>query len=238
MITSLAVISTRALQALPSIPELLRITKGLAALDAILCEDWESRYYSFNSHWDVATKAQMASMRNGSGDEVYILFSAAGVAIKGFAHEAFMSPFRKGAQLEVQHGLELVPGILTGFPDVLASFLEEPSFQMEETTFVVWRLATDNAWRIGAIAWPSSAELREHGVGPDGSEALLSPYEGKPEDYVAFAHAYFEKTITVEDAAHVLALRPLDESILERLGSERSLEELREDLGEIGYPLD
>ena len=55
---------------------------------------------------------------------------------------------------------------------------------------------------------------------------------------MAYAEEYFERTVSVEDVAHVLALRPLDASLVERLGSERDLDELREDLEEIGYPLD
>lgn len=50
-------ISTRSLERLPAITDLRRIMKGLAALDAMLSADWESRYYSFNSKWDVAGRA-------------------------------------------------------------------------------------------------------------------------------------------------------------------------------------
>ena len=220
-------ISTRPL-ALPDIPALRRIAQGLAALDAILCADWEGRYYSFNDRW--APGEQMASMRDGSGDEVFIHFDRAGVVIKGFAHEAPRSPFRAGATLAVQRGLQLAPGMLAGFPDALASFLAEPAFRLEETTFLIWRLAEDDAWRCGEFEAASDAD-------PDGSGELLSPYQGRAADYVAFAADYFERAIEVDDAAHVLALGPLDPTILERLGSDRALAELREDLEEIGYPL-
>lgn len=56
---------------LPSIAELRRIAQSLAVLDAILCPDWEYRYYSFNSRWGFGD--EMASMRNGSGDEWFPL---------------------------------------------------------------------------------------------------------------------------------------------------------------------
>ncbi len=230
-------ISTRALEGLPDVPTLVRVTQGLAALDAIVCADWESRYYSFNSRWDAASGAQMASMRNGSGDEYFIWFSPAGAVIKGFAHEAFMSPF--GGQFTPapasaeRSGLELYPGLLTGFPEALAAFLDEPAFALEQTTFLVWRLPTDTAWRVGEIRWPGP----KAGPDPDGSADLLAPLAGRPEDYVAWARDYFERDLAVEDVAHVLALGPLDEARIARLGSERSLAKLREDLEEIGYPL-
>lgn len=228
-------ISTRKLGALPGIGDLRRITKGLAALDALLCPDWESRYYSFNARWDLDTGAEMASMRDGSGDEWFLWFSGAGAALKGFAHEAFMSPFG-GHRFtpEEQRGHALYPGLLAGFPEALAPFLDEPAFDLEQATFVLWRLREDTAWRHGDLVWPAL----EGGDDPDGSEALLSPLAGKPEDYVAWAADYFELEIAVEDAAHVLALRPLDEAIVARLGGARTLLELREDLEELGYPLD
>ncbi|HRG97192.1 MAG TPA: hypothetical protein PLR99_13155 [Polyangiaceae bacterium] len=226
-------ISTRALGGLPGIDELRRVTKGLAALDALLCPDWESRYYSFNSRWDAATGAEMASMRDGSGDEWFLWFSAAGAALKGFAHEAFMSPFGGRFTPAEQRGRALYPGLLAGFPEALAPFLDEPAFDLDQATFVLWRLREDTAWRHGDLVWPAL----EDGDDPDGSEALLSPLAGRPEDYVAWAAEYFELEIAPEDAAHVLALRPLDGAIVARLGGERTLEELREDLEEIGYPL-
>jgi hypothetical protein len=82
--------STRALDDLPSIDDLIRLSKGLAMLDAILSPEWEYRYYSFDSKWRPGVL--MASMRNGSGDGVFILFDKHGAAIKGFDHEAIMSP--------------------------------------------------------------------------------------------------------------------------------------------------
>jgi hypothetical protein len=58
-------ISTRSLDALPDISTLRRLTRSLAMLDAIMSPEWESRYYSFDSHWGPGEL--MASMRNGQG---------------------------------------------------------------------------------------------------------------------------------------------------------------------------
>lgn len=57
---------------LPSIPVLRRVAQSLAMLDAILCPEWEYRYYSFNAAWGPGR--EMASMRNGSGDDWFLLF--------------------------------------------------------------------------------------------------------------------------------------------------------------------
>src|SRR6202035_3695076 len=68
---------------LPDVQNLLRISKAIAVLDAILSPDWQYRYYSFNSRW--AAGKQMASMRNGEGDHYFILFSQHGAILKGYA---------------------------------------------------------------------------------------------------------------------------------------------------------
>jgi len=224
--------STRTLSSLPGITELRRITQSLATLDAILSEDWESRYYSFNARWDVASGDAMASMRNGSGDDWFLLFSKAGAVLKGFAHEkSGMSPCagnRKFTPVE-QRGLALYPRLLSGFPDELAGALTEASFSMEATTFIVWRLASAFAWQMGEIAWPK-------GDDPDGSEDLLALLDGNPERYASWASEYFGRDVDAKAVQHVFAHGPLDEALLSRLGSERTLEDLADDLAEIGYP--
>jgi hypothetical protein len=79
------------LASFPDVESLKRLSQSLAMLDAILSPDWEFRYYSFNSKWNAGE--MMASMRNGSGDDYFILFNSSGAIIKGFAHESPMSPF-------------------------------------------------------------------------------------------------------------------------------------------------
>ena len=50
---------------LPAPADLERICKGIAALDAMMSDDWEGRYYSFDASWNKRAKHRMASMRNG-----------------------------------------------------------------------------------------------------------------------------------------------------------------------------
>jgi hypothetical protein len=71
---------------LPVISELKLRAKALAMLDAIIAPDWEDRYYSYNRNW--CAGEEMASMRNGSGDDWFILFGEFGAAIKGLDHES------------------------------------------------------------------------------------------------------------------------------------------------------
>jgi hypothetical protein len=74
---------------LPGIADLRRRAKALAMLDAIICPEWEYRYYSYNSRWSHGE--EMASMRNSQGDEWFILFDSVGTAIKGLDHESVIA---------------------------------------------------------------------------------------------------------------------------------------------------
>jgi hypothetical protein len=125
------VLKTR-LSALPDIEGLRKLTKSLAMLDAIMSPEWEYRYYSFNSTWGPGE--MMASMRNGQGDEYFILFDSHGAIMKGFDHESAMSPWSADEE-------KTWPGIFDDVPEEFKSFLSEPAFSIPETTFCIWRLA-------------------------------------------------------------------------------------------------
>src|SRR5579859_6032415 len=115
---------------LPPPEALRRRCRSLAMLDAILSPEWEYRYYSFNSRW--AKGEMMASMRDGSGDTYFILFTAAGVALKGYAHESALA----GYNVENRRPY---PGVLDDVPPEFERFLKEPAFSMDFTTFCLWR---------------------------------------------------------------------------------------------------
>ncbi|MEF9926545.1 MAG: hypothetical protein RR804_01820, partial [Massilia sp.] len=114
---------------LPAPNKLKRIMQSLAMLDAILEEDWEYRYFSFDARWSPAT--QMGSMRNGQGDDLFAVFDPAGCFIRGFDHESPMSPW-------TSHPAKIWPGVLEHVPPQFSSSLMEPAFHMDDTTFCIW----------------------------------------------------------------------------------------------------
>lgn len=61
-------------------------------LDAILCPEWEYRYYCYDQRW--APGHQRASMRDGTGNEYSVVFSAPGALIRGFAPDSVQEEFR------------------------------------------------------------------------------------------------------------------------------------------------
>jgi hypothetical protein len=210
---------------LPEIFELRDHCRSMAMLEAILSPEWADRHYSFDAHWSAGE--EMASMRNGSGDEFSIVFSDAGAYIRGFAHESPMSPYANDGPW---------PGVLDDVPDVFRSCVEEPAFADEDgmpaVTACAWRERGDGAWKAGTIEFP------DDGAGdPDGSEHLFRLLADRaPEAFQRFAEDYYEIPVPFAAIQHVFALRPLTSEVVAVLNPEVALEALAKDTAEIGYP--
>lgn len=198
----------------------------MAMLDAILSPEWQYRYYSFNSKW--ARAEQMGSMRNGSGDDFFALFNRHGCFLKGFAHEYEMSPYGLTPK-------RVWPGVLDSVPAEFADGLNEPAFSIEDTTFCVWRRYADPAWQRGDIEFPANQP------DPDGSEFLLSPLDGQPETYFAWAKDYFDlgagaSRLTLDHVRQIYDHRPLTVELVTAINPDLSFSDLDPDIAEIGYP--
>jgi hypothetical protein len=208
------------LSVLPDVITLRRKAQSLAVLDAIMSPDWEYRYYSFNAQWD--TDEMMACRRNGSGDELYVLFNPVGAILKGFDHESFMSPWAREEQ-------SLWPHIFDRVPPEFQTFLTEPAFDIPNTTFCVWRRNEDPSWHVGNIEYPDGDEKS------DGSEEQLSLFVGGPELYVRFANEYFEKTIALELVSLVYNHEILTATLVKQLNPEADIASVEPELASIGY---
>jgi hypothetical protein len=185
-------------------------------------EEWDYRYYSFNAKWS-ATE-QMGSMRNGSGDDFFALFDAAGCFLRGFDHESAMSPWRETPP-------KIWPGVLNDVPPQFESSLKEPAFHMEDTTFCIWCLAGDATWSRGLIEFPDGE------ADPDGSRWMLSALDGKPETYQSFANEYFELDVALDAISRVFAHEPLSAELLQAFPSSRAFQDVVTDAEEIAYPI-
>lgn len=213
--------STRCLNDLPSLDELVRLSKAFAMLDAILSPEWDSRYYSFNAHWGAGE--MMGSMRNGSGDEYFILFNKQGAAIKGFDHEAIMSPW--GANPPT-----IWPGMYDSVPDYFSSFLSEEAFAMDQVTYCFWRSYDDKAWQCGISKFPV-------GNDPDGSEWMLNIFSGEPVIYQQFAKDYYEVDLELAVVQQIYEHTPLTDEIVKVLNGDLDVIGVKNCAIEIGYPV-
>jgi len=224
-------ISTQDLSQMPGVDGLRRLLQSMAMLDAILCREWQFRLYSFDSRW--AQGEQMGSMRNGHGDDFFALFDANGCFFKGFAHEAPMTPYRSDPK-------RLWPGLIESVPKEFAACLRQPAFNIDDTTFCIWRRYEDSSWQRGTIDFPPGRD-------PDGSAYLLSPLDGKPKTYRDWAEGHYNKPfLTVEVVRHIYEHRPLTDGLVAALTPDLVLEDdenphlgaadLEDEMTEIGYP--
>ena len=195
---------------LPSIPELRRIVQSLAMLDAILSPEWDYRYFSFNSGWGMAE--EMASMRNGSGDDWFLLLDSTGAAVKGFAHELADDP-------------SLPQNIQDQVPRDFSSFLGEPAFSMQHATFCYWRKSADPSWS------KVSSALTE-----DGSEDMLALLVAGPTGYKEWAEDYFEVPVALDAVVALFSHQSLDDSVILALNPKADLDFTYAQAREIGYP--
>ncbi|GGL53176.1 hypothetical protein [Planomonospora parontospora] len=209
---------------LPDVTVLRDLCRSMAVLEAILSPDWESRYHSFDAAWGPGE--EMASMRNGSGDEYSIVFSAAGAYIRGFAHESMMSPYGNGGPW---------PGVLDSVPEVFRHCVTEPAFcdenGMPVVTACLWRETGDDHWRVGEIDYPDGAS------DPDGAPHLFTRLvDPSPEAFRRFAEDYYEVPVDLEAVQHVYALRPLTQTVVTTLNADLTVKDLADDLAAARYP--
>ena len=193
----------------PSIDILERRLQSLAVLDAMLCPEWEYRYFSYDQNW--GTGETMGSIRDGSGDNVFILFFEKGCFIKEFYHER---PVLSDAYVPV--------------PTAFAIATQEPAFSPENVTFCYWRSRVSDHWEMNGLNEQFNPEISE----------LLALVDGKPETYLRFAEDYYEKTIPQEMVIAVYEHQILSASLLEQISFTGEREKLQKDINQIGYPSD
>ncbi|WP_037853541.1 hypothetical protein [Streptomyces sp. NRRL S-340] len=210
-------------EALPDIPALRDRCRAMAMLETVLNPDG-ARCYSFSRAWSEAE--EIASMRNGSGDEFDVVFSPAGAYVRGFDHESAMSPYADGAPW---------PGVVDSVPEVFRSCVEEPAFTddgMPMVTACMWREAGSERWEAGEIDFP------EDDADPDGSgwlfQLLVDP---SPEAFQEFAEDYYEIPVDIDAVRHVYALRPLTQDVVTALNDTVSLADLADAAAAIGYAI-
>jgi hypothetical protein len=207
--------------ALPSIPKLIQRTKALAALDLIFSPEWQYRYYSYNSAW--ALGQEMATMRNGSGDEWWLVFHRNGwAALKGLGHES--KTWSKG-------GEKLSKALNSALPTELADFANEPAFRWDASSFAYFA-------RSNSAGWTRAGDLTSYASESDTGEAeLLKLLIEPPQAYVSFVEEYFEKSVPLEVVTSIFDLRPITPDLVNSLNPEITLDDISPELfEEIGYP--
>jgi len=240
-------ISTQNLKLLPAGKELQKLCKSISALEAIICTEWEYRYYSYNKDW--SEKEEFFEMRNGSGDQMLILFNAEHVVINGFAHESEMNGWKtiimEGKQSFIQKLLglkkektesvqEIWSGVVDQLPEVFNEFIWGEPVKSIGTTFCIWQTKSDSEWEIGKIGFPKNDYT-------DGSRDLLQLLDGNPLTYKTWAEEYYEETfedheLKLELVGKVFNGTMITRDLVNQINPElEDFDQLKSDLNAIGY---
>ncbi|MGI4894710.1 MAG: hypothetical protein ACRYF3_06330 [Janthinobacterium lividum] len=220
---------TELIDRLPAPEALRQRCRALAMLEAILTGEWEERFFHFDAHWAVGE--QLASMRDGAGDEWSITFARPGVWVRGFAHESPMSPWKQSPDRDW----------LADVPERLRAAAAQPAFTGRDLHGQDLALVTVACWWQdgpgGNGGW-HPVQLRTlfpSGV-DDGAEDLFTELDGEPDTYLAHARRQHDVELRRRDVEHVQALHPLTEELVQRMAPGRTLADLVDDLELIDYP--
>lgn len=230
--------TTQKLERLPDINKLVNVSRSLAALDCIYQDSFHhdrDADVKFTEHWQDRDGEKVLQLDWEGNDSLVIWFSPGGCVIKGHDEESVMNPVTAPYDLEEQEGKKLYPGLLKGFPKELKRFLDEPDFDSENATFVIWRKADDSVWHIGPINWPNRAPNRFNSH--DGSDDLLSPLSIDAKAYANWLEKAKNRRVKAGDLERVFAQEPMTEDLLKRLDSHKKLADVKEEFKTIGYPV-
>ena len=197
----------QSLKELSSIEDIRKISQSLAVLDLILIPEWEFRYFSFNSKWD--SNEMMASMRNGEGDEYFILFSKDGLIGKIYSISEGIVPNKDT--------------ILQMIPNEFNNFKNEPAFNLDNITCCIWRKFSDRDWSIAPVMK---------------NIPLLNFFVEDETYYQNWVEEYLEKSLDVKQIKAIFDHVPLNRDLVTDLNDERSFEDVEEEVKEIGYPIE
>lgn len=105
------------------IEQLCKKMKSLALLDAIIEQEWQYRYFSYNSNW--SDSEEMGSFRDGCGGELFLWITGELAGYKCLSPE-------DGLMSGLQAAKE-------GASGEFSSFITEPAFSMDQAT-CIWFL--------------------------------------------------------------------------------------------------
>ncbi|WP_272024150.1 hypothetical protein [Olleya namhaensis] len=241
-------LSSENLNLLPNPNELQKICKSISALEAIICPEWEYRYYSYQKDW--SETEEFCEMRNGQGDQMLMVFSKNGTCINGFAHESEMNGWKNipieekksfveklfGPKKETKTELTQIisKGVVDNLPKVFNDFIFGEPVKSIGTTFCIWQTETDNNWKTGKV------DLLKDEY-KDGSNDLLQLLDGKPLTYKNWAEEYYEENFEEHELKLELVEKIYNgiiitkELVLELNPELDDFEQLQSDLNEIGY---
>ena len=205
-------LTSQNLSSLPDIQKLKQICKSISALEIIMEQEWEMRYYSYNPSWDV--DEEVFEMRSGCEEEMLILFNKHGSVISGINIETF----------DWEANIPKIENLAKGLPKQFDDFIYNEPIKTRKSTFCIWRTIADSEWQTGET------------VDPDGSEDILYLLDGDPKKYVKFCEDYYEKEIPLDIVEKIYQGEPISLEMIYKLNDkieDEDIEIIKNELEEI-----
>lgn len=194
----------------------------LAAITAIFDVEYGEPQFTFDPCW--AQHEQLSTNKNGCGDELFLHFCRQGCFIKGFAHESSMAPFHRADR-------SIWPRVLDQVPVEFTSSLTEPAFDIDSTTFAIWRLGTENQWSIGDIDFPTDDYK-------DGSADLLKPISFSVSDLAGWLSENYETDVDSDIIQSVFDGRRLSNAQMSKLNPSSPIHTIRDAVSATGWEIE
>ena len=217
---------------LPTPQAIYKISQSIAMLDAIFDPQGEFRYFTFDQYW--GEQQAMAAMRDGEGSHYFILFGkneeSAQPAVT-YAIGKLYDKALKSQGLTAKLDIESLKDIEKDNKPLLQSFLDEAAFDNDDASLYFYQFNGSPSWS----ALPEMTDIPFLGFLAN-QEAAYAPWAS---DYHEAADdEQSEVKIDAEVVAAIFAHEPLNKEMIYRLNPLVNLEQLVEDILDIGYPVD
>lgn len=186
------------------IEQLRKKMKSLALLDAIIEQEWEYRYFSYDSNW--SDSEEMGSLRDGCGGSWFFWVCGDSAGYKCLSPEDGLMPT---SDLEK---------IKSDASEVFNDFVTEPTFSMDEAT-CIWFLEKSN--------WI------KHGITVNWIIDLQTVIDWNASDYHTWATKYYERELDL-DVIEKIFFGEFNTDLAKKLNPTIEIEHLLAELPEIG----
>lgn len=207
-------VSAQQLKSLPIIEKLQSILRALAILEVVLFDEEDAWLRKFDYQPDWSPGVVFAKFDNGAGDDMFFFFKNGGAIIKGFAHEASISPYGNESKIW--------PGIYEGVPAELDEELDDAAVVRGDVTFCIWN--TGDSWQCGPV------KLSEQN--DDGAD-LLNDIFFQPEDYVEWAADDVEMELDLATVSAIYNGESPTDDMIAKLNPDRDANAAQKEIAEI-----
>lgn len=189
------------------IKKLSKKMKSLALLDAIIEQEWEYRYFSYDSNW--SDSEEMGSLRDGCGGSWFFWFCGDTAGYKCLSPEDGLMPTTDLDKVKADAS------------EAFNEFVTEPAFSMDQATCI---------WFLEESKWV------KHGNTVNWMIDLQKVIDWKASDYHAWATEYYEREFDL-DAIEKVFLGAFNIELAKKLNPDIDVETLLAELPEIGITL-